>query len=105
MFLQDIKIFANVITLKPSNLKSIALDWRGDSGFFDECTSIARRRGLEDGFFQWTGALIEKDPDIMDSYDGDDHSVWHAYAAQGDRKCGLTLNRGELGLIELCMSF
>jgi hypothetical protein len=108
MFLQDNEIFVNVKTLSPSNLKSKALDWRGDRGFFDECTSIARRRGLEDGFFQWTGAPVEQEDNIMGSYDGDDHSMWDAYAGQRERKFELTLNQshegsfgeqGELGLI------
>lgn len=106
MFLQDIKIFVDVVTLSPSNVESKALDWRGDRGFFDECTWIARWRGLEDGFFQWTGALIEDEDTMTDSYDGDDHSVWDA--AQRERKRELTLNQshegsfdedGELGLI------
>jgi hypothetical protein len=108
MFLQDIKIFVDVVTLSPLNVKSNALDWRGDRGFFDECALIARRRGLEDGFFQWTGALIEDEDNMTDSYDGDDHSVWDTYAAQRERKRELTLNQshegsfdegGELGLI------
>jgi len=66
MFLQDIKIFVDVVTLSPSNVESKALDWRGDRGFFDECTWIARWRGLEDGFFQWTGALIEDEDTMTD---------------------------------------
>ena len=108
MFLQDIKIFVDVVTLSPSNVKSKTLDWGGDRGFFDECTLIARWRGLEDGFIQWTGGLIEDEDNMTDSYDGDDHSVWDAYAAQRERKRELTLNQsyegsfdedGELGLI------
>jgi hypothetical protein len=42
MFLQDIKIFVDVVTLSPSNVKSKALDWHGDIGFFDKCALIAR---------------------------------------------------------------
>ena len=108
MFLQDIKIFVDVVTLSPSNVESKALDWRGFRGFFNECTMIARWRGLEDGFFQWTGALIEDEDNMTDCYDGDDHSVWDAYAAQRVRKHELTWNQsyegsfdedGELGLI------
>ena len=100
MFLQDIKIFVDVVTLSPSNVKSKALDWRGDRGFFDEWALIARRRGLEDGFFQWTGALIEVEDNMTDSYDGDDHSVWDAYTAQRERKRELTLNQSHEGLFD-----
>ena len=108
MFLQDIKIFVDVVTLSPLNINSKALDWRGDRGFFDELALIARRRGLEDGFVQWTGVLIEHEDNMTDSYDGDDHSVWDAYTVQRERKRELTLNQshegsfdedGKLGLI------
>jgi hypothetical protein len=91
MVLQDTQIFVKLTTLGPSNFKSNALDWRGDRGFFDECVSIARRRGLEDGYFQWTGAPVEQEDNIKNSYYGDDHSLWDGYPAQKERKRELTL--------------
>jgi hypothetical protein len=108
IFFQNTKVFASLTTLEPTNLTAKAMDWRGDRGFFDECVSIARQRGLEDGYFQWTEAPVEQEDDITNSYDGDDHSIWDAYALQRERKSELTLNQshqepfgeeGELGLI------
>lgn len=108
IFFQNTKIFASLTTLEPTNLTTTAMDWRGDRGFFDECVSIAKQRGLEDGYFQWTGAPVVQEDDFTNSYDGDDHSTWDAYALQRERKYELTLNEshegpsgeeGELGLI------
>jgi hypothetical protein len=106
MVLQGDQIFVTLEALEPSNLESKAIEWRGDTGFFDESTTISRRRGLEDGYLQWTGPPVPQTGDNEDSYDGEDYSMW--LSPQKERKHELTLdqsceglfsNEGELGLI------
>jgi hypothetical protein len=107
MVMQDTKIFVTLTTLGPSNLKSKPMDWRGDRGFFDETTSIARRRGLEDGYYNWTGAPVQPvEPEDSYADSEDDYSMFNT--PQQERARNLTLNLGpegqlvdgdELGLI------
>jgi hypothetical protein len=101
MVLQGTKIFATITSLDPSNLNSEAIDWRGDRGFFDESITIARRRGLEDGYFQWTGAPVDPDDDgndAADSYFAPDISMWGS--PQGERPRELTLGQGHDGPLD-----
>ena len=44
MFLQDIKIFVDVVTLSPLNVKSKASDWRGDRFFRQMWDAYAAQR-------------------------------------------------------------
>jgi len=105
MVLQGNQIFVTLEALEPSNLELQAIEWHGDTGFFDESTTISRRRGLEDGYLKWTGAQVPQTGDDEDSYNGEDYYMW--LSPEG-KKPELTLNQsykglfsdeGELGLI------
>jgi len=101
MILQGTQIFATITTLDPSNIISKAINWRGDRGFFDESIAIARRRGLADGYFQWTGAPVDSDDgkdEGTNSYFELDLSMWDC--RQGERPQELTLNQGHDGLLD-----
>jgi casein kinase I family protein HRR25 len=101
MVLQNVQFFADVGELAPRNIdpnKKGCVDWRGDRGWFDQCAKIARRRGLEDSYHDWTGA---ENPDSNatsnDSYCGSDFSLWQN--RQRERDHALTLDsRGSLDL-------
>ena len=81
MVLQNVQFFVDVGELAPPDIdpnnEGGYVDWRGDRGWFDQCVRIARRRGLEDGYHDWTGA---ENPDCNatsnDSYCGSDFSLW-----------------------------
>lgn len=94
MDMQDVKLFVTLSAIKPSNINSKAMDWRGDRGFFDKSIAITRQRGLEDGYFNWTGAPVQPD-NLMNSYDGDDYSMFNT--PQQERAQDLTFNSGPDG--------
>jgi hypothetical protein len=94
MVLQGTQIFVTLMALNPSHPSTRGIDWRGDRGLFDESTMIARRRGLEDGYYQWTGSLVEFDDDLG-SYEEDDYELYNV--PQRERSRELTLNDGLLG--------
>src|SRR6202521_1326930 len=53
IFLQNIKIFVNI----RMQVEGYRLALR--QGFFFDESAIARRRGREDGYIQWTEALVD----------------------------------------------
>jgi hypothetical protein len=98
MMLQEVQFFVDVGELTPSNINPINegeyVDWRGDRGWFDECVRIARQRGLEDGYHDWTGAeKPDCDATSNDSYCGSDFSIWRN--RQRERDHALTLDSRE----------
>jgi hypothetical protein len=85
------------VNIRMLDLKLKATDWHGDRGFFDESTAIARRRGLEDGYIQWTEAPVDPEDRRTNSHYGDDHSMWNEYTAQREREREQTLNQRHEG--------
>jgi len=94
MVLQGTQIFVTLMALNPSHPSTRGIDWCGDRGLFDESTMIARRRGLEDRYYQWTGSPVEFDDDLG-SYEEDDYELYNV--PQRERSRELTLNDGLLG--------
>src|SRR6266436_6610643 len=97
MVLQDTQIFVTVMTLNPLDLEPKDVDWCGYRGFFDESTLIARRRGLEDGYYRWTGTPVDVDDD-MDSYAEED-DLWNALQREKSREP--TVNDGDEDVLDL----
>ena len=94
MVLQNVQFFVDVDELAPPNMdpnnEGGKIEWRGDRGWFDQCVKIARRRGLEDGYHDWTGA---ENPDCNatsnDSYYGSDFSLWQNRQRERDHALNL----------------
>jgi hypothetical protein len=98
MVLQNVQFFVDVGELAPPNIdpnnEGGYVDWRGDRCWFDQCVSIARQRGLEDGYLDWTGAEnLDCNVTSNDSYCGSDFSLWRN--RQRERDHALTLGSRE----------
>jgi hypothetical protein len=93
MVMQDTRILVTLTALGPSNLTptATARDWHGDRWYLDESTTIARRRGLDDRYLDWTETLVQP-IQTADSYDGDDYSMFDSL--QQERAWNPTLNVG-----------
>jgi hypothetical protein len=89
MVLQGTQIFVTLMTLNPLHPSARGINWRGDRSLFDESTMIARRRGLEDGYYQWTGSPVEFD-DVLGSYEEDDYELYNAPQRERSRELTLT---------------
>ena len=58
---QNVQFFVDVDELAPPNMdpnnEGGKIEWRGDRGWFNQYVKIARQRGLEGGYYDWTGAV------------------------------------------------